>query len=64
MRQIVPHRNNIAMHRTKCKSHFDAAGAGTPQATDPGRAEGLSIRNVVGVVILYNHTKQCFMKAA
>ncbi len=22
MRQIMPHRNNIAMHRTKCKMFF------------------------------------------
>ena len=22
MRQIMPHRNNIAMHRTKCKAYF------------------------------------------
>jgi hypothetical protein len=22
MRQIMPHRNNIAMHRTKCKAFF------------------------------------------
>jgi|HubBroStandDraft_6_1064221.scaffolds.fasta_scaffold235596_3 hypothetical protein len=22
MRQVMPHRNNIAMHRTKCKSYF------------------------------------------
>ena len=22
MRQVMPHRNNIAMHRTKCKRYF------------------------------------------
>jgi hypothetical protein len=24
MRQIMPHRNNIAVHRTKCKTFFAA----------------------------------------
>ena len=27
MRQIMPHRNNIAMHRTKCKLFFDRDGS-------------------------------------
>jgi hypothetical protein len=30
MRQIMPHRNNIAMHRTKCKMFFNRGGRKTP----------------------------------
>jgi hypothetical protein len=24
MRQVMPHRNNIAVHRTKCKRFFES----------------------------------------
>ena len=30
MRQIMPHRNNIAMHRTKCKMFFNRGGQKAP----------------------------------
>ena len=34
MRQVMPHRNNIAMHRTKCKGYF---GGGPLDALECGR---------------------------
>ena len=33
MRQIMPHRNNIAMHRTKCKMFF---GSDAPETARQG----------------------------
>ena len=36
MRQVMPHRNNIAMHRTKCKSYF---GVGPFDALKSARSD-------------------------
>ena len=62
MRQVMPHRNNIAVHRTKCKRFFQR-GARPERWNEVCFAVycALKMRHVP-IAFRYNHTKQGFME--
>ncbi|MGD0720360.1 MAG: hypothetical protein ABR970_04845 [Roseiarcus sp.] len=45
MRQIMPHRNNIAVHRTKCKCFFREGPPGRAGRAEKGRIHSEQMRN-------------------
>jgi hypothetical protein len=47
MRQIMPHRNNIAMHRTKCKMFFGGQTARRPEREQIRSCETVGWRKTV-----------------
>ena len=61
MRQVMPHRNNIAMHRTKCKRFFSDRFLRALEWTHSAVYFVLKIE-AIAIAFRYNHTKQCFMK--
>ena len=62
MRQVMPHRNNIAMQRTKCKMFF-AGGRPRRGRLREIEAQTTSIyRDTIQKAPRYSHTKQWFIR--
>jgi hypothetical protein len=62
MRQIVPHRNNIVVQRTKCKIFFAARGREKVEWRSVRRSITFRSHEIMAAAVRYSHTKQGLME--